>query len=87
MKKPSNTRRAADDLEIPELGPDFFANATVGRHYARIMAKSNVVRIASDLCAAFPNESAVNHALRELLKFREVLAAIPSPKTKKRKSA
>jgi hypothetical protein len=67
MKKHSNARHENDDLEIPELGPEFFAKAEMGRYYAKMMAKSNVVRVAPDLAQAFPNEVAVNQALRELL--------------------
>ena len=68
MKKHAPARRAAEnDLAVPELGPKFFANAVMSRHYAKIMAESNVVRAAPDLTDAFPNEPAMNEALRELL--------------------
>jgi hypothetical protein len=87
MKKPVNARRAEDDTEIPDLGPEFFASAVRGRSYARIMANSNIVRIAPDLRTAFPNEISVNQALRELLRFRETLAHITSDKVKRRKTA
>jgi hypothetical protein len=89
MKKHGNARRAAndDDLEIPPLGPDFFANAVMGKYYEKTMAKSNVVRIEPDLARAFPNERTVNQALRELLKFRETLVQITSNKVRRRKTA
>jgi Tfp pilus assembly major pilin PilA len=88
MKKHGNARRAAnDDLEIPELGSDFFANAVMGKYYEKTMAKSNVVRIEADLSRAFPNERAVNQALRELLKFRETLVQITSNKVRRKKTA
>lgn len=89
MKKHRGARREVaedDDLEISELGPDFFANAVMGKYYARTMAQSNMVRIARDLSAAFPNEIAVNQALRELLKFKETLRQITVERTT-RKSA
>jgi hypothetical protein len=87
MKKSATDRRAADGLEIPELGAEFFAKAAQGRHYAKVMADSNLVRIASDLRAAFPNEASVNQALRELLRFRETLTQITSDKVKRKKIA
>jgi hypothetical protein len=89
MKKKPSERTAAndDDLEIPELPASFFKKAVRGKYYARMTAKSNVVRIASDLVSAFPNESSVNHALRELLKFRETLASITADKVRRKKTA
>jgi len=87
MKKHKGARHEANkDLEIPELGPDFFANAVMGKNYARAMVRSNVVRIAPDLCDAFPNEVTVNQALRELLKFNEALKSI-TPVKSRRKTA
>ncbi len=87
MKKHAGARRAGKDLDIPELGPDFFANAEMGRYYAKVMARSNVVRIAPDLASEFPNEVVVNQALRELLRIREALQQITSPKTRRKKTA
>ena len=87
MKKHAGERHAADDdLEIPPLGPDFFKKGVMGKYYGKVMAKSNVVRIAPDLSEAFPNEAAVNQALRELLKFKEALKQI-APDKARRKSA
>ena len=86
MKKRSSKNRADDDYEIPELADDFFEGAEMGRHYMKAMANSNVVRIARDLTKEFPNEVAVNQALREVMKFRQALSQITSHgKTKKRK--
>ena len=88
MKKHAGARRASDGLDIPELSPGFFKNAVMGKYYARVMAKSNVVRIAPELSRAFPNEVAVNQALRELLRIRENLATITADRpVKRRKSA
>jgi hypothetical protein len=86
MKKHKGARREEtnDSLEIPELGPEFFANAVMGKYYARTMARSNVVRIAPDLCQAFPNEAAVNQALRELLKFEGTLKQITADRTRRK---
>jgi hypothetical protein len=49
---------------MPELGRDFFRRAVRGKYFNRVTATSNVVRIAQDLTADFPNEAAVNEALR-----------------------
>ena len=87
MKKPVNGRREGDDLEIPQLGAEFFAKAEPGRYYVRVMAGANVVRIEPDLSEIFPNEAAVNQALRELVKFRETLTSITSGKGRRKKSA
>jgi hypothetical protein len=87
MKKHGNGRRADRDLEIPKLGPEFFANAVVGKYYGKMAAKTNVVRIAPDLTKTFPNEASVNQALREVLRFRTALSQITQPKAKRRKSA
>lgn len=54
------------EYDFEGLGP-----GVRGKHYARLMAKSNVVRIAPDLAKAFPNERAVNEALRQLLEIAQ----------------
>ncbi len=54
------------EYDFEALGPGIR-----GKHYARLMAKSNVVRIAPDLTKAFPNERAVNEALRQLLEIAQ----------------
>ena len=54
------------EYDFAALGP-----GVRGKHYARLMAKSNVVRIAPDVHAVFPNESAVNSALRGLIAKRK----------------
>jgi hypothetical protein len=59
----------------------------VGLMYSRVMAGSNLVRIAPELGVAFPNEQAVNQALRELLKIRETLVNLTAVKAKRKKSA
>ena len=87
MKKTVGARRENDDLEIPAVDPEFFAHAVMGRHYAKVMEKSNIVRIAPDISAIFPNEIAVNQALRELVRIRESLTALTSNKAKRRKIA
>jgi len=58
-----------DDLE-PEY--DFRSMRAVvrGKYAARYRERLRVVRLADDLAAAFPDEAAVNAALREYLNWR-----------------
>ena len=87
MKRKSKNDSADDDLEIPTMTREQMRRGVVGKHYREIMADCNVVRIASDLRKAFPNEQSVNQALRELLKMRETLVSITAGKSKRKKSA
>ncbi len=64
---------------MPELGPDFFRRAVRGKYFDKVMEKSNVVRIASDLLSDFPNEAAVNEALRSYLQLRLAFEQIGKP--------
>lgn len=82
LAKEKHMKKANDDnddmrpeYDLAALGP-----GVRGKYYARLMARSNVVRIAPDLAKAFPNERAVNDALRQLLEVAERNAP---PKRKK----
>ncbi len=61
-----------DDLR-PEYRPEDFAGmrAERGKYAAMLAKRSNVVRIAPDVHAVFPNEKAVNNALRGLIAKRK----------------
>jgi hypothetical protein len=61
-----------DDLR-PEYRPEDFAGmrAERGKFAAMLRKSSNVVRIAPDVHAVFPNERAVNAALRGLIARRK----------------
>ena len=61
-----------DDLR-PEYRPADFAGlkAERGKYAEMLRARSNVVRIAPDVHKVFPNEDAVNTALRELIAKRK----------------
>ena len=61
-----------DDLR-PEYRPEDFAGmrAERGKYTEMLRKRSNIVRIAPDVHAAFPNEEAVNAALRSLLAKRK----------------
>lgn len=90
MKKKSNGASAAsDELDIPPMTREEMRRGVMGKYYREVMAGSNLVRVAPDLSAAFPNEVAVNQALRELLQLRTLLRGIVSgpQQVKKRTSA
>ncbi|WP_232023527.1 hypothetical protein [Thiomicrorhabdus aquaedulcis] len=52
-----------------EYDSALFDNAEVGKYAERLRQASNVVVVEPDIAAAFPNNAAVNNALRELLKL------------------
>ena len=58
-----------DDDMKDEYDPALFDSAEVGKYAERLRQASNVVIVEPDLAAAFPNNAAVNNALRELLKL------------------
>ena len=68
-----------DDLR-PEYRPEDFAGLRAERgKFAKLLRRSsNVVRIAPDLREAFPNERAVNDALRGLLRKQTKPAPKPA---------
>ena len=45
-----------------------------GKYAKRLAVESNIVVIDPEVSKAFPNEEAVNAALRELIESREVVA-------------
>ena len=75
------------DLDIPELPPGAFKNAVVGKYYFEMMQGSNVVRVHPDLLEDFPNEKAVNDALRLVKQLRSLLTPPREQPKSKRKTA
>lgn len=55
-----------DDLR-DEYDETLLKNGVRGKYVQRLAVGSNIVRLAPDVAAAFPNEEAVNEALRLLL--------------------
>lgn len=55
-----------DDLR-DEYDETLLKNGIRGKYVQRLAAGSNIVRLDPDVAAAFPNEEAVNEALRLLL--------------------
>jgi hypothetical protein len=70
MKKTPKTKRDPDMLDEYD-----FSKGVRGKYAARHKARSNVVVISPDLTAAFPNEQAVNDALRLLLRISKASVA------------
>ncbi len=71
-----------DDLDFnDELRPEYDLTQLTGRvqgkYTERYRAGTNIVRLAPDVAAAFPNEEAVNNALRLLIQVAKT--QIPQP--------
>jgi len=58
-----------EDLQ-PEYDFRSMRGVVRGKYAARYRERLRVVRLADDLAAAFPDEAAVNAALREYLNWR-----------------
>ena len=62
----------AKNRKTDELRPEYdFSGGVRGKHYAAYQAGTNVVLLDPDVARAFPDSSAVNTALRLLLKIAE----------------
>jgi len=64
----------ADELR-PEYDFRTLRGAVRGKYAARYRERLRVVRLAEDVAAAFPDEAAVNAALREYLRGRAAAGA------------
>ncbi len=65
-------KKAEDQSEMrPEYRREDFAKLERGKYASRMAANSNVVVLDPDLAKAFPNEEAVNGALRGLLELAQ----------------
>ncbi len=73
MKKVS--RKAADELRSEYKRSDF-GNLVRGKYAARLAAETNVVMLDPEVAKAFPNDIAVNTALRGLLEVAETTARL-----------
>ena len=61
-----------DDLR-DEYDETLLKNGVRGKYVQRLATGSNIVRLAPDVAAAFPNEEAVNEALRLLLNVAKTM--------------
>lgn len=60
-----------DDELRPEYDETSLKNGIRGKYAQQYAAGTNIVRLAPDVVAAFPNEEAVNEALRFVLKVMD----------------
>ncbi|MCE2396823.1 hypothetical protein J4G02_20070 [Candidatus Poribacteria bacterium] len=63
-------RIALNDELRPEYDETSLKNGVRGKYAQQYAAGTNIVCLAPDVAAAFPNEEAVNEALRFVLKKR-----------------
>ena len=71
MKK---ARTNQDDELRPEYKRADFGGLTRGKYAARLSEESNVVILEPEIAKVFPNDEAVNEALRSLIKVAESTA-------------
>lgn len=67
--------RKADPKAVDELRPEYersdFGTLVRGKYASRIAAASNIVVLEPEVAKVFPNDKAVNEALRGLIKIAE----------------
>jgi hypothetical protein len=75
--------KKADPTDEDELRPEYkrsdFGAMVRGKYAARIAEESNVVVLEPEVAKAFPNDKAVNEALRGLIRIAE--AAVRPPRS------
>jgi hypothetical protein len=81
MKKGSH--QDADDLR-PEYHRSDFSTLVRGKYAARLAEASNVVVLEPEIAQAFPNDQAVNDALRGLLEVAATTAHLTRLAKKRR---
>ena len=85
MKKAS--RKTSDELR-PEYKRSDFGTLVRGKYAAAVAASSNIVVLEPQVARAFPNDRAVNDALRAVLRTRKRAPRARSrPATRKRATA
>ena len=72
--------KLTDDLR-PEYDFSTLKGAVRGKYYRRALAGSNVVLLEPDVAKAFPNDKAVNEALRALLNLANKQVHSRHPRT------
>ena len=66
----TNRTELNDELR-PEYDETLLKNGIRGKYAEQYAAGTNIVRLEPDVAAAFPNEEAVNEALRFVLKVMD----------------
>lgn len=78
-KKPES-----DDWLRPEYKRSDFGKIVRGKYVDRIRAESNVIVLDPKVAKVFPNDDAVNDALRGIMKIAATSARVAARATKKR---
>jgi hypothetical protein len=78
MKK--DNHKSADELR-PEYKRSDFTDLVRGKYVASITEKTNVIVIDPEVAEAFPNDKAVNDALRGLLEVAATTARLTGQST------
>jgi hypothetical protein len=60
----------SDELR-PEYNRDDLGHGIRGKHYDDYKSSNNLVLLSPDVAAMFPDEEAVNNALRDLIKLAQ----------------
>ena len=74
----------SDDWLRPEYKRSDFGKIVRGKYVDRIRAESNVIVLDPKVAKVFPNDDAVNDALRGLMKIAATSARVAARATKKR---
>jgi len=64
-------KKAKSDELRPEYHKDDFGNGIRGKYYEDCKSVTNLVLLSPDVAAMFPDEEAVNKALRDLIKLAQ----------------
>lgn len=81
MKKASST---AKDEVRPEYKRSDFGKMVRGKYAKRIGAATNVVLLDPEVSSAFPNDQAVNDALRSLIDIAKATVVRPTRRSRGR---
>jgi hypothetical protein len=79
-EKSMKTLNEKEDELRPEYKRSDFGEMVRGKYAQRLKAETNVVVLEPEIAAAFPNDAAVNNALRFLLTIAETSNHLILPK-------
>jgi hypothetical protein len=79
-------KKAGDELR-PEYKRSDFGELVRGKYAARLAAEKNIVVLDPEVAKVFPNDKAVNEALRGLLQVAEATARLTRRSTRTRQKA
>ena len=64
-------KKVNSDELCPEYKREYFGHGVRGKYYKDYMSGTNLVLLSPDVAAVFPNEKAVNDALKSLIKIAQ----------------